>query len=179
MMDDLLGVFEPPGILRAEQTKLQRAACIAKSLEEAHRVIWPGIWPLAECFETCLITAPAIRMGLEWGVRVVVGKVSRPSERERPHSWIETPDRDIVDPTYGQFSKSGSPDQHLRVLPNDQASLLGHKRMAMLSLDQEEYFRRAFRAEQVKGGAWEWGSGVAELFDRGTLPILDGIKRKG
>ncbi len=151
------GAFVPPRDKWAhEQTKLERSGCIAMSLEPAHKTMWPGMfWPSAHCLDSSLLLALAIRMSLEWDVRVVIGKASDC----RPHAWIESPEGDIIDPTYGQFD--GGPP--LRVLSGRESVILGHFSEVTLSLAQEEYLRNSLKPVTGYGG-WAQDSGVRGLF---------------
>lgn len=161
MAKQYLGVYKSPkNKWKWERTQLQRAADIAHSMERTHRTMWSSLWPHAHCMNSSLLVAPAIRMALTWDVRVVVGRV----EDCEPHAWIESPDGDIIDPTYGMFD-FGPP---LRVLPARSSWLLGHWPEVRLSIADEEHFRNSLRACANHG--WAIGCGIEALF--GSHPQL-------
>lgn len=150
------GVFVPPaGKWRDERTDLELAGCIALSLEPAHQTMWANcFWPSGCCFNTVLLVAPAIRMALEWEVVIVLGVVAG-----RPHARMETPDSDLIDPTYGAFDR-GPP---LRVLPAAQSELLGHIVKLRLTRAQEEHFRGCLKPRSSDSG-WDPDGEVLALF---------------
>lgn len=145
-MKSYLGTFvAPQNKWNHERTLLERAGCIAQSLEQAHRTMWAGYcWPSALCLNSSLLVAPAIRMALEWQVQIVIGRV----QNCRPHAWVESPDCDIIDPTYGMFD--GGPP--LRVLDSANSWQLGHWTEVKLSLTEEESFRNALSLNSSPSG---------------------------
>lgn len=141
-------------------TKLERAINIAIAFERTQRVTWSSTWPYGHCFVSSLLLAPLIRVPLEWEVAVAIGV----AHDSRPHAWLEAPDGDIIDSTFGQFD-GGKP---LRVLPAHQSGLLGREVEIKLSVTQEEYCRQAIKPSQIDG--WDQLAGILELF--GSYPSV-------
>jgi hypothetical protein len=143
---DYAGTFKPTGNKwNHQRSLLERSGCIALSLEAAHRTMWAGyFWPSALCMNSVLLVAPAIRMALEWQVRIEIGR----AQNCRPHAWIRTPGQDIIDPTFGMFD--GGPP--LRVLDSAHSWLLGHWPEVEISLAEEEQLRHSLRPQSSPSG---------------------------
>lgn len=127
---------------------------IAEKFVELQRESWQSTWPLGFCFNASLLLAPLIRAPLDWPVSVVVGTVLDGV----PHAWVETPDGDIVDPTFGQFSHGPA----LIVLSSDQSSEHGHSRAVVLSEREESIYRGAIKVSAKNG--WDPCVDVMTLF---------------
>lgn len=150
---------------------LERAEKLCRLLGPASAEAWSFMWPSGCCVVASVTAAPFLRCALDVDLRVVAGHVAR-SDRGRwhtlaKHAWIESPEGDIFDKTFGQFD-GGEP---LRVLPAHDAGVLGHVAEAVLTLDEEEEVRRAIHPRFIAGlneGPSGWiGSGrtlVTNLF---------------
>lgn len=134
--------------------RLERAAVIAQAFVQTQEAVWSGLWPSAYCMPSSLLLAPFLRVPLHWDLRVAVGV----AHDCRPHAWVESPEGDIIDPTYGMFDY-GEP---LRVLPTHRSGELGHWAEIRLSLDEEEFYRRSL----TPGGETGWSEEcrIHELF---------------
>jgi hypothetical protein len=143
-------------------SKLARAEEIASRIEPAFEVMWSMMWPLGHCAVASLCLAPLLRASLEIDFRVVVGRAAN----NQVHAWVETPEGDIVDPTYGQFDDGPA----LRVLKAHEAHLLGHCGEIMLDLDQEEHYRRSIKPYTTRDG-WTARSGIKTLFSDHPIAI--------
>lgn len=137
-----------------EQTKLERATTIAEAFVDLQRVSWQSTWPFGFCFNASLLLAPLIRAPLEWQVVVVVGTVLGGS----PHAWVETPDGDIIDSTFGMFI----PGPALHVLPAAQAARHEHTSEVRLTIPQENRYRAAIWPSSDSG--WDPAVDVMTLF---------------
>lgn len=139
---------------RWRRNKLDTATEIARAFEATQRAMWSSIWPHGHCMVTSLLLAPLIRVPLEWDVAVTVGV----AHENRPHAWIETPCKDIIDPTFGQFTG----EEALVVLPADRSTQLGHCAKVRLNLKAEEVYRNAIRPSV--GNGWCESVDIATLF---------------
>lgn len=159
------GVYQPPDKWAHERSNLERAGLIALKMEDAYRAMWSGYWPHGHCMNTCLTLAPLIRKSLDWNVLIAIGAVLG----GRRHAWLESPEHDVLDPTFGQFG--GGPA--LRVLPPSQSQLLGHQPLLRLSLVAEVRALAGFRPYSRSGSVWDKDCGVLELFsdDPFTSPL--------
>lgn len=137
-----------------ELSKLEHATNIALAFQRTQQVTWSSTWPIGHCFVSSLFLAPLIRLPLEWEVAVVVGMASDC----KPHAWIESPEGDIIDPTYGQFD----PKAPLRVLPAGHSGELGHMGEIRLSVPQEDFCRNALRPSNKSG--WSQDADIQQLF---------------
>jgi hypothetical protein len=97
------------------------------------------MWPMGCCVVASATAVPLLRASLDADLLVVAGLAAG-----RSHCWIESPDGDVIDLTYGQFD-SGYP---LRVLPAHDGSL-GHCAQATLTPDEEEQVRRAIHPRYI------------------------------
>lgn len=147
------------------QTSLERAGVIARESDRVFRVMWSSMWPTGHCTVASLCLAPLLRSSLDVDFRVAVGRAGDC----KPHAWVEGPDGDIVDPTFGQFD-DGTP---LRVLDSHHADELGHCPEILLTLDQEENLRRSIKPKMLKPypidmdvtwAGWSASSAIKSLF---------------
>lgn len=139
-----------------EQTKLERAASIAEAFEPVYRIMWTCLWPHGSCMVSSLMLVPAIRGSLEWDCRVAIGTAAR----GRPHAWIESPEGDIIDPTYGQFDGK----EPLRVLSATNAGDLGHKRALLLTIMEESLYRNGIKPSETATSGWDPRVEIMTLF---------------
>jgi hypothetical protein len=143
-------------LTRDERLTWAEQTCL--NFEPVMRGLHIGLWPNGACFLTSLLLVPILRTSLEWSLGVVVGKVKLP-EGEPAHAWIESPEGDIIDPTYGMFD-FGKP---LRILRTEQRESLGHVSQVRLSENDENYFRESIQPWTGDNG-WRPNCGVKELF---------------
>lgn len=140
---------------------------ISAALTTAQEVMWWSQWPFGHCAVSALLLAPSLRAPTEIDFRVVIGRC----HDNRMHAWIESPEGDIIDPTYGQFAEG----EALRWLRAHDAGRLGHEGELKLTLDQEEFYRRAIvpsaaPPDEVDG--WIGKCGIKKLFsDHPRLPL--------
>jgi hypothetical protein len=143
-----------------ELTQFEMATNIAIAFEKTQRVTWSSTWPTGHCLVSSLLLAPLIRMPVEWEVAVAIGV----AYKCRPHAWLETPDGDVIDPTYGQFDRGKA----LRVLPAHQSGDLGHMIEVKLTIAQEERCRNAIQPSI--GNGWNQAADILQLF--GAYPAF-------
>jgi hypothetical protein len=92
---------------------------------------------------------------MEIDFRIIIGR----AHNNMAHAWIESPEGDIIDPTYGQFD--GGPA--LRVMPACYGHEYGHCGELVLDLDQEEFYRRSIKPRSERDG-WSARSRIKGLF---------------
>ena len=143
---------------RWQWSDLEIAGAIARESVSSQRMAWSH-WPGGHCYVTSLLLAPLLRASLEKDFAVVVGIVQFCGRQER-HAWIENPEGDIVDPTFGQFD--GGPA--VRVLPVHRADELGHWGEIRLTPSQEEFYRNSIRARTGDESGWDSLCRIFELF---------------
>lgn len=147
-----------PKFSLSHDERITRAEAIALSFEPVMKGLRIGVWPNGACFLTCLLLNPILRGALEWDLTIVIGKVLLP-EGPKPHAWLESPEGDIIDPTFGQFD-GGKP---LRIIRASRKTMLGHVKGSELSESDENYYVSCIQPWTGDGG-WRPSSGVADLF---------------
>lgn len=148
---------------RYQWSDIEKAGAIAREYVVSQRMAWSH-WPGGHCYVTSLLLAPLLRASLEQDFAVVVGIVQYCGRQER-HAWIENPEGDIIDPTFGQFD--GGPA--VRVLPVYRSDELGHWGEIRLALDQEEFYRNSIRARTGDESGWDSLCRIFELFSEWPL----------
>lgn len=141
------------------QKELDRAGRIAQLLDKAHEEMYSYLWPTGCCTVTSLVLAPYLRAAMNIDFHVIVGR----AHDCKFHVWVESPEGDVIDPTYGQFDNGPA----LRVLNARHAGGLGHCGEVALSLDQEEHYRRTIYLRKIDG-FWSASSEMKILFDNYT-----------
>jgi hypothetical protein len=116
--------------------------------------MWSMMWPVGHCGVASLCLAPLLRASLQLDLRVVVGK----AHNARIHAWIESPEGDVIDPTYGQFNNT----YPLHVIPAH--AVVDHCGEISLSLDEEEHYRRSIKPRDNVNHGWSAKSGIKSLF---------------
>lgn len=140
--------------------EIERAWEIGIRANRLFMMMWDSMYPEGHCAVASISLAPLLRAAIPIDFRVAVGR----AHDNRPHAWIESPDGDIIDPTYGQFTKGES----LVVAPVHIALDFGHCPDLLLTLDQEEAMRRSIKHSYHAGPSryegWSAGSAIKALF---------------
>jgi hypothetical protein len=122
--------------------EINRTESICLALEPGFQIMWSSLWPLGCCVPTSLLLAPLLRASLEIDFHVVAGWAAE----RRAHAWIQSPEGDIIDPTYGQFDGDGP----LRIWSTGTGG--GHQVHRVLTLDEEERARREIKPRSTSSG---------------------------
>lgn len=133
--------------------ELERAEHLARKMNPVFAGMWSFMWPKGHCAVASLCLAPLLRASLDIDFRVVVGR----ADDNKVHAWIESPEGDIIDPTYGQFD-SGYP-----VYVIDVRQVVDHMGELKLTLDEEDYYRRSISPKHWSSG-WSALSDIKKLF---------------
>lgn len=133
------------------EDELRRVEQVARAADPMFRAMWGAMWPKGCCVPASLAFAPLLRMSTLIHFRVAIG---------HQHVWLESPESDVVDLTYGQFSDSqpwpGSGwNDPLLIVPAGQARPPQlEPPFKLLTLRQEQKYRGRIRARGTGEQGW-------------------------